>query len=94
MGVIEEIIKVQSNTASIRLDDEIIKAINHHGYKIDKYSYADFLRYNDCEVLRVDDISTLSINGKNICLWTDWKIEPYDFKKEVKVNMYFKFKIL
>jgi hypothetical protein len=78
-----------------QFDNEIFKALKKHGYEVNYSNMHEFARIHTMEQTIHDGLHTLWVDGKGICIWTDWKVEPFDFSRdEYKINSYFKFKVL
>lgn len=89
-GIVNDICKKQSD----QLDAEILKALNKHGFKVDKSNMKEFAANHEIDRFINDELNTLVVDGVAVCVWTDWEMEPFNFTDELKVNAFFKFQIL
>jgi hypothetical protein len=78
----------------MKLEDQIFKALHKHGYDVNCDNMKEFAQSHKLETLQYEGLSTLYVNNKSICCWTDWEMEPYDFTKELTIKASFKFQIL
>ena len=90
----EDLTRTICHKQADQIDDEILKALNKHGFKVDMDNIKEFAIKHNCRNLTKDGLNTLVVDNTPICVWTGWEVEPFDFTKEYKVNAFFKFQVL
>ena len=90
----QQIISDQINKQAKIFDDNIYKALEKHGYDVNRRNVHEFAKKHVLRNTVYENINTLWVDDTAICVWTNWEVEPFDFSKEFKINASFKFQIL